>query len=329
MKTFTIKRIMLSVLICCIGLFAAACGNSNSSSGKTVKLAYNLWIGSAGLFVADEKKIFEEKGVSVELVQFAAPTEAVQALISGEVDVALTTLDTAVMLKGSENKNDPFKLINITDLSNGADGIVGNSSIKTVADLKGKSVAATVGAVNHFLLINALHTVGLTEADINLVNMAPDMIGPAVISKSVEAGVVWEPFLSEAQADGANLLFSSADVPDLIIDGMVTTQSMIDNRKEELVKIVDAIEAGSKFFHDHPDEGVAIAAKLMGTSVDSVSKMSQGVKLLTKEQSTDILVTNVEITKKTIQQFSDFFIAQKLIKKAVDPDGLIDPVLFQ
>ncbi|HUC93451.1 MAG TPA: ABC transporter substrate-binding protein [Paenibacillus sp.] len=326
----TTKRSLLSLLGICLLILTTACANTKTApQDKKIRLAYNLWIGSAGVFVADAKDMFEEQGVKVELKQFAGPTEAVQALLSGEVDAALTTLDTAVMLKGAENKADPLKLIDATDLSNGADGIVADPSIDTLTDLKGKTVAATVGAVNHFLLLNALESVGLSESDIKLTNMSPDTIGSAFLAKRVDAAVIWEPFLSEAKAGGGKLLFSSADVPELIIDGMVTTQRMIDEYPEELRKIVDAIESGTNYFHEYPDKGAEIAAKAMDTLVEQVAAMAQGVKLLTRAEAKEILVTNVERTKQTIREFSEFFVGLKLVDASINPDELIDPVLFE
>ncbi|WP_314000756.1 hypothetical protein [uncultured Paenibacillus sp.] len=110
---------------------------------------------------------------------------------------------------------------------------------------------------------------------------------------------------------------------------MVTTQRMIDEYPEELRKIVDAIESGTDYFHEYPDEGAEIAAKAMDTPVEQVATMAQGVKLLTKAEAKEILVTNVERTKQTIREFSEFFVGLKLVDASINPDELIDPVLFE
>jgi NitT/TauT family transport system substrate-binding protein len=324
------KKLKMLVLTTCILITAvavAAC--SSSSTGDPIKLAYNLWIGSAGVFVSDEKKLFSEAGVEVEMVQFASPTEAVQALISGQVDVALTTMDTAVMLQSSQPKDDPIRAFYVNDISNGADGIIANSSINSVKDLKGKNVAVTVGAVNHFLLNHAVTEAGLKTSDVNIVNMAPDLTGSTLIAGKVDAAVAWEPFLSEAIAKGNKLLYSSADAPDLIVDVMVTTDSFLKERKEELLKLVEGINLGVDYIAENEAEGTEIAAKVLGTSAESVSEMKKGVKLITFEDSKRMLTTDVDQLKQTIEKINDFFIENEVMKERAVADELIDSSLFE
>jgi NitT/TauT family transport system substrate-binding protein len=324
------KKLKMLVLTTCILITAvavAAC--SSSSTGDPIKLAYNLWIGSAGVFVSDEKKLFSEAGVEVEMVQFASPTEAVQALISGQVDVALTTMDTAVMLQSSQPKDDPIRAFYVNDISNGADGIIANSSINSVKDLKGKNVAVTVGAVNHFLLNHAVTEAGLKPSDVNIVNMAPDLTGSTLIAGKVDAAVAWEPFLSEAIAKGNKLLYSSADAPDLIVDVMVTTDSFLKERKEELLKLVEGINLGVDYIAENEAEGTEIAAKVLGTSAESVSEMKKGVKLITFEDSKRMLTTDVDQLKQTIEKINDFFIENEVMKERAVADELIDSSLFE
>jgi NitT/TauT family transport system substrate-binding protein len=317
------------VLVVVIAAFSLAACSTSSTSKDPIKLAYNLWIGSAGVFVADEKKLFSEAGVEVEMVQFASPTEAVQALISGEVDVALTTMDTAVMLKGSESKEDPFKAFYVNDLSNGADGIIAKSDISSVKDLKGKNIAVTVGAVNHFLLTHALTEAGMKADDVNIVNMAPDLTGSSLIAGKVDAAVAWEPFLSDAISKGNKLIYSSADAPELIVDVMVTKASMLKDRKDDLVKLVDGINKGIAYYEENEGEGSEISAKVLGANADSVKEMKKGVKLISFEESKRMMTTDVDKLKQTIENINDFFIENEVIKEPANPDDLIDGSLFE
>jgi NitT/TauT family transport system substrate-binding protein len=321
------RLLVLATILVVVAVAGAACSGS-SSSDQPIKLAYNLWIGSAGVYVADEKKLFSEAGVEVEMVQFGSPTEAVQALISGQVDVALTTMDTAVMLKSSESEDDPIRAFYVNDISNGADGIIVKSSINSIQDLKGKDVAVTIGAVNHFLLNHALAEAGMTSSDVNIVNMAPDLTGSTLISGKVDAAVAWEPFLSEAIASGNKLLYSSADAPDLIVDVMVTTQSMLKDRKEDLKKLVDGINKGIAYYEENEAEGTEIAAGVLGTSADSVKEMKKGVKLTEYEDSKRMMTTDVSKLKATIEKINDFFIEFEVMTERANPDELIDSSLF-
>lgn len=321
------KTLLLVFVMLLSAMSLVAC--NSGTSGEPIKLGYNLWIGSAGVFVADKKKMFSDAGVEVEMVQFGSPTEAVQALISGQIDVALTTMDTAVMLQSSQSEDDPIKAFYVNDISNGADGIIASPGIDSVKDLKGKDVAVTIGAVNHFLLNNALAEAGMMSSDVNIVNMAPDLTGSTLISGKVDAAVAWEPFLSEAISKGNKLIYSSADAPDLIVDVMVTNESTLKDRKEDLINLVNGINSGIDFIAENEAEGTEIAAEVLGTTAESVSEMKKGVKLTTFEDSKRMMTTDIDKLKETIEKINDFFIEFEVMKERADADSLVDSSLFE
>ena len=56
----------------------------------------------------------------------------------------------------------------IVDESAGADGILVKNDINSIADLKGKKVGVSINQTSHYLLMQALETAGLTDADVDL-----------------------------------------------------------------------------------------------------------------------------------------------------------------
>ncbi|WP_121664332.1 ABC transporter substrate-binding protein [Metabacillus litoralis] len=310
----------------------SACGGGEPAAveKKTkIKLGYNVWVGSAGVFVADAKGYFQEQGLDVELVEFANPTEAAQALLSEQVDITITTLDTLVVLKGSEDEENPLNIFHALDVSNGADGIIAKAEIESLADLKGKNVAATVGAVNHFLLNYALKEVGLTDADVNLINMDPDAAGAALISGQVDAAVTWEPFLSEAQAQGDKLLYSTADAPGVIVDVMATSEKMIKEHSDELKKLVDAIDQGVEAFQGEEEGTAKIVGEVIGVEAQEVGLYMDGIELFKKAEAEELLITNQSETEKMIKEISAFFVENEHMEKEIDPTTVINPLIFE
>jgi len=82
-----------------------------------------------------------------------------------------------------------------------------NSSIKTVADLKGKRVALNKGSNVHFLLVKLLEKAGVRYSDIDTVFLTPADARAAFERGSVDAWVIWEPFFAAAQRQtGARIL---------------------------------------------------------------------------------------------------------------------------
>jgi sulfonate transport system substrate-binding protein len=81
------------------------------------------------------------------------------------------------------------------------------STLKTVADLKGKKVALNKGSNVHYLLVKALEKAGLDYKDVQVVYLPPSDARAAFERGSVDAWVIWDPFLAAAEKQlGARIL---------------------------------------------------------------------------------------------------------------------------
>jgi sulfonate transport system substrate-binding protein len=81
------------------------------------------------------------------------------------------------------------------------------SSLKTVADLKGRKVALNKGSNVHYLLVKALEKAGLEYKDIETVFLPPSDARAAFERGSVDAWAIWDPFLAAAEKQlGARIL---------------------------------------------------------------------------------------------------------------------------
>lgn len=153
-------RTWLIVVVTLIGVLLAP--TTGNAVRKPLVVGYDLWIGYAPVFIAQDKGFFQEHGLTIKLVSFPGPGDTLAALIAGHLDVGLTTVNNAIFLhdKGASIVNVFF-----TDSSHGADTIVARTEIASLRDLKGRRIAATLGEVNHFLLLQALERAGLREED--------------------------------------------------------------------------------------------------------------------------------------------------------------------
>lgn len=297
-----------------------------ASDDVNIRFGYSPWLGSAGAIVANEKKIFADKGVNVEFVQMEGNTK--DAFISGKLDAVVQSLDAVVQMKATEDPKDPVQVIAVIDRSKGADGIIASKDVATLQDLKGKDVAVSIGSVAHFLLLNALQTVNMKESDVNIVNMNNNLAGSTFMAGKVDAAVTWEPYLSEAAAKGGHLLYSTADAPNLIVDALVVKKSMIDKHPEALKAMVASFDEGLKLFST-TDEGKKIVADALGMDVAAVDSTIATLDLTTSEASKTMLVDNKSEWETTMKGFSAFFMDQKIITSPVDPAGIINTFLYQ
>ena len=283
-------------------------------SDKPFRVAFNQWIGFTGVMLAREKGYFKDAGLNVEWKEFPGPADGVPPLISGQIEAALTTADTPILLSRDANSN-PLVDVYAIDNSRGADGIVAQKGIASVADLKGKTIAATKGQINEFLLLKALDKNGLKPTDVTITNMDADTGGAAVLAHKVPAAVTWEPWLSKATASGGNIIFSSKEVPDLILDVATVGQKVAGERPADVKAFVAAIAKGNAQAVSDPAQAAVIAKKYFGVDEKEATAMLGKVKLYNAAENVTLIgsADKPGVAAKTSQEIADFFVAQKVM----------------
>jgi NitT/TauT family transport system substrate-binding protein len=233
-----------------------------SAGAETLKLGLSTWVGYGPLYIAKDKGYFKDEGLDVELITMEDPKVRFPALAAGQLDVAVTTVDTILNYLSDQQS---YRYLFALDDSKGGDGIVANKDIKTVADLKGKSVAYGEGSVSQFYLGVLLKQAGLSFDDIQTQNMTAGDAGAAFVAGRVDAAVTWEPWLTRGkQAPQGHLLVDSSSTPGLITDMAVTTPKVLAAREDDLKALYRAWVKAVEFQKAHPEEADAIMAKGVG-----------------------------------------------------------------
>jgi NitT/TauT family transport system substrate-binding protein len=198
----------------CLALFGATL--TASSFARPLVVGYSDWPGWVAWEVAVEKQWFAEAGLEVEFEWFDYAA-SMEAFAAGQLDaVTMTNGDTLVT--GSTGAR--AVMILVGDYSNGNDMVVAAPGIQSVGELKGKRVGVEIGFVGHLLLLDALESVGLTEADVELVNIPTNEAPQVLASGDVDAIVAWQPNSGQSlsRVPGSTAIYTSADQPGLIYD---------------------------------------------------------------------------------------------------------------
>lgn len=306
-----------------------ACSFTGSASAdaplKPYSVGYNNWIGYIALFVAQEQGLFKKEGLDVQTKMFSSPGDGIAPLLAGSLDGHLTTADSVITALDKA----PGQLVNVfmTDTSAGADAVLAKSTIESVQALKGKTVAATSGQCNELLLAKALEKAGLTIKDVQLTNMNPDDAGAAFAAGKLDAAVTWEPWISKVQGEKkGHVIFSSKDVPNLILDTFAISKKTADTKAAETKSFVRALEQANAWVIAHPKEAAAIAAKPLEQSADEVAAMLPKVKLY------DAAANKAQMGTKTApgpalavaKELATFFKQREVNTTDVDPATVFD-----
>jgi len=166
------------------------------------------------------------------------------------------------------------------DYSAGGDAILAETSIKSVADFKGKAIAYNPLSPSDFLLSYALQQHKLAEKDIKPVNSTPETVPAAMASGQVKIGVTYEPSVSQILADGKGkyrVIYSSKDAPGLIADVLTFTPAQIAKRGKDVQGVMKAYLDGLAYMKAKPEESAVIIGKALGVSAAEAKDQLKGV----------------------------------------------------
>ncbi|MES2259841.1 MAG: ABC transporter substrate-binding protein [Pseudomonadota bacterium] len=267
-----LRSVAASLLFISLGLGAAKVAHAE------VKVGLSDWPGWVAWYVADQKGYFKKYGAKVKLVWFANYTDSIAALSSGQLDAnSQTWSDTMTPLA----KGVSVKTILVNDNSAGNDALMANTKIKSIADLKGKSVALEQFSISHFVLANALARNGLSMKDVKVVNLSAGDAAAAFMAGRVDAAVVWNPWVSRIETSGkGHALFTSKDMPGLVPDLLVAHGKALGNpaKRAELVGMIRAWFDTEQFIRDNQAEALQIMSKVVGMKPDDYKIFLPGTR---------------------------------------------------
>lgn len=328
-----------------IALFAAAvlitvgCANTKnteptidaamqSESSEPLTIGVAVYPGFGAFYVAEEKKLFEQEGIDVEIVQLS-PEAMIPALANNEVQLLVGSMDTMPIVADA---GIDAKAIFSTSTSHGADGILVDTSIQSVKDLQGKKVHLAYGFPGHFLLRTAAEDAGLQYEDMELIDMNADNVGSAFITGAIDAGVTWEPWLSQAtEREDGHVLATSADHPGVITDIVMARSDIIQERHDDVQAFMRAYFAGLEYWENYPDDGDNIVAKAFNVSAEDISAMRTVVKFSDYDHNIDIF--NIKSQRNVYalaEKASEIYLKDGIISTALnDANDVIDASLLR
>ena len=203
----------------------------------TIVLGYQAGMGLYELnskthFVED---FFANEGIEVKWELFTYGPPMMEALASGDIDIA-TGLGAAPALTSYANGSDvEFIYQQIGDFSSVGLLVREDSGITSLEDLKGKKVATAVGSAAHISFLQGLELHGLTEADIEVVNLAAaDQLTP-LLAGEIDAVATWEPFTSQiANTEGLTDIWRISD-DNVISPALIAANATFAHENPEIV----------------------------------------------------------------------------------------------
>jgi NitT/TauT family transport system substrate-binding protein len=163
--------------------------------------------GASMVAVANKLDLWKKHGLAPELKVFTNGPIQIQALGTGDLDFGYIGPGALWLPISGKAKIIAMNVVGFSDR------VIGQTGIKSMQDLKGKTVAVPEGTSGDMLLRIALQRAGMRLEDIKRVSMDPATIVTAFASGQVEGAGIWYPHIGtiKTRVPALNELFSNKD----------------------------------------------------------------------------------------------------------------------
>jgi len=255
-----------------LALLAAALLPFAANAQTKVAIGISGWTGFAPLTLAKEAGLFKKHGLDVDIKKIPQKDRHL-AIASGDIQCAATTVETWIVWNANGVATTQiFQL----DKSYGADGMVVKPSIAKIADLKGKTVAASApGTAPYFTLAWMLKKNGLSVKDVKVVNLEPQAAANAMIAGTadLDAGMTYEPYLSAVREkpQAGKIIATTLDYP-MVMDTFGCTPKFLTDNPKAAKALADGYFDAVDMIRKDPKKSFQI----MGTDVKQSAEQFEG-----------------------------------------------------
>lgn len=264
----------------------AACAWPAGQSARAedpMTVAMTTWTGYGLLHLAEEKGFFDANGISVEIRTMQDKSATAAAMATGRIQGWATTVDTFIFYDVADIG---ARQVLAVDFSEGGEGIIADSETDSVADLKGKSVAAQEGSSTYFFMLNVLADHGLSLADIDHKDMKAGDAGAAFMAGRVDAAATWDPWLSKSEArDDAGVLVDTQDRPGLIVDTVAFSEEVLEKRGDDVEGFIAGYFDAYDYWKANPADANKIMAESLGVEMESFESSLSGLTFVSRAQN--------------------------------------------
>lgn len=213
---------------------------------------------------------------TVEWSTFTAGPPLLEAAASGAIDVG-TVGNTPPIFAGAAKSPVSIVAASRSDGQGDAILVAKDSPARTLADLKGRTIAVTKGSSAHGHLLLALRKEGLQPSDVKISYVSPSDGYAALKNGAADAWAVWDPYTAAAEKEiGARILVSGAGIVNGLGFQVASDRSLADAGKN--AAIADLVTRSARAYAwsaTHQAEWAKVYAAETGLSLDVTTVQAQ------------------------------------------------------
>jgi len=302
----------------CLVLLLALLGCSKPETA--LRIGTNVWIGSEPLYLARELGRFDP--AAVQLVEYPSASEVLRAYRNQAIDGMVISLDE---LFGLAVDGFQPRIILVVDVSHGADVVVGRPGMRTMRDLKGRSVAVESSALGAFVLSRALALNGMQASDVNVVHLESNEQSDAFAKGTVDGAVTFDPYRAQFLRAGATTLFDSTQIPGEIVDLLAVRATAFDKQPRAIHDLLAGWFDAIDYMKRNPKD----AARRMGirqqTSGEQFLEAQRGLHIPSRDENLAMLGGATPALAVTGRKLMTLMVDAKLLRSGVDIESVLAP----
>jgi ABC-type nitrate/sulfonate/bicarbonate transport system substrate-binding protein len=295
---------------------------SQAALADTIKIALPVAsLESMPIYVAQAQNLFKKHNVDVEVITSRGGGEAMKAYISGDVQIVGTGFPEVGLMRA---KNVDVELF-FAQTSRVPFGMIArkDQNIKSVADLKGKTIAVTSpGSLTSNLARYFVQQAGLDpDKDVSLVSVGGggEILG-ALKSGKADAAMLFEPFVTIGIQQGfATMLVDVPEKLDAFSSSPLSTSKAFIAKGKDAQGVFDALVEALVYIHSNPSGTLEIAKKNFTSAVPEVLTAAYG--RLSKWYS-----PNGKFTRANVDQTQKISVEMKIMPQAYPYDEVVAPM---
>ena len=254
MKSFKPRHLLAALLAATLPL------GTQAAAPKEVRLDY-AYYAPTSLVLKDQgilEKRLAAEGIAVKWVFSQGSNRSLEYLNGGSIDFASTAGLAAVL---SRANGSPVKTVYIASRPEWtALAVPKDSPIKSLADLKGKKIAATKGTDPYLFLLRSLHTAGLGKGDVEIVHLQHPDGRVALERGDVDAWSGLDPHLAASQLQaGSRLLYRNVEFNSYGV--LNVSDSFLKEQPQLIGKVIAAYEEARQWTLAHPQQTAELLAR--------------------------------------------------------------------
>jgi NitT/TauT family transport system substrate-binding protein len=318
------KKWLLHTLVTGVAIAAAAGSALAQTKVKVAEGSRSFTV--MPLYIAMDAGYFAKRGITVDLITMKGGPAAAGALLSGDVDVALSLAETPIKVRG---QGQDLRVAALVQDRNPCVLVVpARSAAKTLADLKGKKIGVTAtGSLSDLVTRAYIRQQRMNDGDFEIVGLGSGATVAAALERGqIDAAVTFTPFLTKLVTEKTARILYDFRKETYPGQAVLVRGSDLGGPKEPMLRnFVAAIMEGAKTLH----EDRAAVGRIARAYFPDMNPAMLDAMIVSETVDTPVFSKDMKLTVADYEWLTDFLLKNKLIAKGEKYEDIVAAKLWR